>query len=80
MGRVLKRTREELRQMDLKTRKLTIHKDLLPCDDIDILDESRKRDVATFKIAWMHQYKNSMIILKSAKKDLLRRPITTLTA
>ena len=43
-GPFLKWTRDELRQMDQRTRKLmTIHKALHPRDDVDRLDISRKK-------------------------------------
>ena len=41
-------------------------------------ENKKKEDSPTLKIVWMYQYKDSMNILKRAKKDLLKQPITSL--
>ena len=60
-GVFLKWTRDELKQMDLKTRKLmTMHKALYPRDDTYRLSVSRKEG----EIALMHRYKDTKITNK----------------
>ena len=63
--------KEELRQMDLRTRKLMMHKALHPRVDIDymFLEKKEKEVSLASKIAWIHQYDNIRNSLKSAKKD-----------
>ena len=62
-GPFLKGTREELKQMDQRTRKLmTIHKALHPRDDVDRLFISRKREeehLPALKTALTHRYNDS---------------------
>ena len=51
--------REELQQMDQRTRKrMTTHKALHPRDDIDFMSQEKKEDEDSpaFKIASMHRY------------------------
>ena len=68
----LKWTREELGQMDQRTRKLMMHKPLHLRDVIDGLYVSRKEgeeDLTALKIVWMHRYKDLRTMLKRTKKD-----------
>ena len=65
-GPFLKWTRDELKQMDQRTRKLmTMH----PRDDVDRLYVSRKEggeeDLPVLKTALMHRYNDSKIIHKN---------------
>ena len=59
----MKWTREELKQMDQRTRKLmTMHKALHPRDDVDRLYVSRNEggdDLPTLKTALTHRYNDS---------------------
>ena len=56
-GPFLKWTRDELKQMDQRTRKLmTMHKALHPRDDVDRLYISRKEDLPALKTALTHRY------------------------
>ena len=52
------RTREELRHMDQRTRKLmTLHKALHPRDDVDMWQEKKEEeDLLAYKIVSMHRY------------------------
>ena len=63
LGPFLKWTREELKQMDQRTRKLmTMHKALYPIDDVDRLYVSRKEeeeDLPALKTALTHRYNDS---------------------
>ena len=65
-GPFLKWTRDELKQMDQRTRKLiTLHKALHPRDDIDRLYVSRKRgeeDLPVSKTALTHRCNDSKTI------------------
>ena len=62
-GLFLKWTREELKQMDQRTRKLmTIHKALHPRDDVDRFYASRKREeevLPALKTVLTHRYNDS---------------------
>ena len=60
-GPLLKRTREEIQQMDKRTRKLMMmHRAFHPRDDTDRLFISRKGE-RTFKIALIHRHTDSKI-------------------
>ena len=60
-GPFLKGTREELKQIDERIRKLmTMHKSLHPRDDVDRLYESRKEE---------KKMEEDLPVYKSAKKD-----------
>ena len=60
LGPFLKWTRDELRQMDQRTRKLmTMHKVLHPRDDVDRLYVPRKEDLPASKTALTHPYNDS---------------------
>ena len=65
VGPFLKWTRDELKQMDQRTRKLmTMHKALQPRDDVDRLYVSRKeggRGLACIKDNVTHRYNDSSI-------------------
>ena len=70
----LKWTREELKQMDQRARKLmTMHKALHPRDDVDRLYISRKErkedDFPALKTALKHRYNDSRAIQKNTKED-----------
>ena len=62
-GPFLKWTRDELKQMDQRTRKLmTMHKALHPRDDVDRRYVSKKReeeDLPALKTALTHRYNDS---------------------
>ena len=70
-GPFLKWTREELKQMDQRTRKLMImHKTLHPTDDVDRLYTSRKwGGREALKTALTHQYKHSRTTQKNRKGE-----------
>ena len=72
-GPFLKCTREELKQMDQRTRKLlTLHKALHPKDDVDRLYVSKKeggRRLPALKTALTHRYNDSQTTQKSTKED-----------
>ena len=62
----LKRTREELKEMDKGTRKLmTLYKALNSRDDVDRLytyqEKKEEKDLPTLKIALTHRYNDSKI-------------------
>ena len=73
IGPFLKWTREELQQMDQRTRKLTtMPKVLLQQDIIDRLcvkKKKKKKRKQTLKIATVHQYEDWKTTLKRTKKD-----------
>ena len=68
-GPFLKLTREELKQMDQRTRKLpTMRKALHPRNDVNRLYVSRKKEeenLPPLKTAWTHRYNDS----KSEEED-----------
>ena len=71
-GPFLKWTRDELKQMDQRTRKLmTMHKALHPRDDVDRLYVLRKGDLPALKTVLMHRYNDSKITYKNTMEDLL---------
>ena len=76
-GPFLKLTREELKQMDQRTRKLmTMYTTLHPRDDVDRLYVSRKEeeDLPALKTALTHPYIDSKTIYKNTKEDSLQPP------
>ena len=74
MGPFLKWTKEELRQIEQRTRKLmAMNKALHPRDDKERLYVSRKkgeRQLANIQDCMMHQFKYSGTILKREKKKV----------
>ena len=81
-GPFLEWTRDELKQMNQRTRKLmTMHKALHPRDDVNRLYVSRKRreeDLPALKIALTHLYNDSKTICKNTMEDSLQ-PSETIT-
>ena len=81
-GPFLKWTRDELKQMDQRTRKpMTMHKALHPRDDVDRLYVSRKegrRGLAALKTALTHRYNHSKTIYKNTMEDCLQPSETIL--
>ena len=81
-GPFLKRTRDELKLMDQRTRKLiTMHKALLPKDDVDRLYVSRKEreeGLPALKTSLTHRYNDSKTIYKNTMEDSLQRSKTIL--
>ena len=76
-GPFLKWTREELKQMDNRTRKLmTIHKALHPRDEV-CQEEREEEDTKALKTALIHRYNDSKTILKSTEEEWLQ-PIETI--
>ena len=75
-GPFFKWTRDELKQMDLRTRKLmTMHKAWHPRDDDDRLYVSRIRDeedLPLLKTALTHRYINSKTIYENMIEDTLQ--------
>ena len=75
-GPFLKRTRDELKQMDQRTRKLmTMHKTIHPRDDVDRLYVYRKergRGLASLKTALTHRYNGSKTTSKNTNEDWLQ--------
>ena len=75
-GPFLKWTRNGLKQMDQRTRKLiTMHKALHPRDDVDRLYVSRKkggRGLPALKTALTHRYNDSKTIYKNTMEDWLQ--------
>ena len=82
-GPFLKWTREELKQMNKRTRKLmTTHKALHLRDDVDRQCVSRKEveeDLPVLKTVLMHQYNDLKTTYKSLEEDRLQPPETILT-
>ena len=75
----LKWTRDELKQMDQRTRKLmTMHKTLHPRDGVDRLYISRKEGGRGLKTALTHQYNISNTIYKNTMEYSLQPPETLL--
>ena len=70
-GPFLKRTREELKQMGQRTRKLMpMYKVFHPRDDVDAYQERREEaDLSALKTALTHRYNDTRTTLKKAEKD-----------
>ena len=63
-------TRDELKQMDQRTRKLmTMHKALQPREDVDIICFKKRGRNRSLKTAWMHPYNDSKTIFKNTMQD-----------
>ena len=75
---IIKWTRQELKQMDQRTRNLmTMHDALLPRDDVDRLHESRKEggiSHPSLKSVLTHQSNGLKTTYKTLKEDLLQPP------
>ena len=81
-GPFLKWTREELKQMDQRTRKLmTIIRLYIPettLTDYMLQEKREEEDLPVFKTALTHRYNDSKIIYKNIKEDSLQPPETIL--
>ena len=80
-GPFLKWTRDELKQIDQRTRKLmTMLKALHLRDDVDYMFQEKREeeDLPALKTALMHQYNDSKAIYKNTKEDSLQPQETTL--
>ena len=83
-GPFLKWTRDELKQMDQRTRKLmTTHKALRPRDDVDRLnmyqEKREEEDLLASKITLTHRYNDSKTTWENTKEDYLQPLETILT-
>ena len=76
-GPFLKWARDELRQMDQRTR-MTMHKVLHPRDDV-YQEKMQEEDLLASKTALTHPYNGSKTTLKNTKEDWLRPSETLLT-
>ena len=78
----LKWARDELKQMDQRTRKLmTIHKALHPRDDVDrpyVSREEGEENLPAMKTALTHRYNDSKTIYKNTMEDSLQPSKTML--
>ena len=81
-GPFRKWTRDKLKQMDQRTRKLmTMHKAFHPRDDVDRLYVQEKReeeDLPVLKTALTHRYNDSKTIYKNTMEDWLQPSETIL--
>ena len=76
-GPFLKWTRDELRQMDQRTRKLmTMYKALHPRDNVDrlymYLEKTEEEDLPASKTALTHRYNGSKTTQKNTNEDWLQ--------